>query len=192
MPERPRIRCDAKTKKGAQCKSWAVQGLTKCRMHCGMSGAKAKAKGAQNLALRVVGKELARLRESEPEQVDIGRSFEALIYSEVIEERFFASLVEELGEDEGIYGPDHAGDQRLHVLVQKLAEVRDRLAKHLKMAHDAGINERRTQIMEEQGVAIAQVMILVIDDPDNGLTPAQRQKLKRSGARHLRALPRGA
>lgn len=188
------MKCTAKTTKGRPCKNWAIPGLDKCKNHCGLSKADREKKAAKNLAMKAVGQELARIKESQPEQVDIAQSFEALIYSEVIEERFFASMVDELGEEtgEGVYGPDHHGDQRMHVLVQKLAEVRDRLAKHLKMAHDAGINERRTQIMEEQGMAIAQVMILVIDDPENGLTTSQRQKLKRSGARHLRALPRGA
>lgn len=49
---------------------------------------------------------------------------------------------------QGIYGPDHLGDQRTHVLVQMYDAERDRLAQVSALAIKAGIDERRLALAE--------------------------------------------
>lgn len=50
----------------------------------------------------------------------------------------------------GVYGPDHKGDGKPHVLVTMLGDWSDRAARYAKMAVDAGIDERRVELAEEQ------------------------------------------
>jgi hypothetical protein len=74
-----------------------------------------------------------------------------------------------------------------HVLVRMWGEERERHARFCKMALDAGIDERRVRIQEEQGVMMARVIAAVLDDL--GLSRDQRQAANKAVGRHLRALP---
>lgn len=60
------------------------------------------------------------------------------------------------------------------VWVKLHGEERDRLAKYAKMAIDCGIAERFVKIAEQQGVLLAKVIQLVIDDLE--LTPEQQDR----------------
>jgi hypothetical protein len=61
-------------------------------------------------------------------------------------------------EPAGVYGPDHQGDGKPHVLVTMLADWSDRAAKQAKLAIDAGIDERRVRIVEAQAEQLGQVV----------------------------------
>lgn len=58
----------------------------------------------------------------------------------------------------GIYGPDHKGDGKPHVLVEMLRQWTAENAKAAKLAIDAGIDERRVRIVEEQAEQLGAVV----------------------------------
>jgi hypothetical protein len=58
----------------------------------------------------------------------------------------------------GIYGPDHLGDAKPHVLIGMLNDAEDRRLKALKVAADTGIDERRVQLAEDHAQRIASVL----------------------------------
>lgn len=89
---------------------------------------------------------------------------------------------------DALWGPDHTGDQTQHILLGLYNEERDRFAKLAKLALDAGIDEREIRVLEHQAVLFADVMRKVLDDPDLGLTPQQRQRGRQIAAGHLRIL----
>lgn len=61
-------------------------------------------------------------------------------------------------EPAGIYGPDHKGDGKPHVLMVMLADWSDRAARQAKLAVDAGIDERRVRVAEAQAEQLATVV----------------------------------
>lgn len=68
-------------------------------------------------------------------------------------------------------------------------EERDRLAKAAKLAIDAGIDERRIQLEEDQGVLIAKAVTAILTDI--GLTPEQKKNAPAIARKHLLALSAG-
>lgn len=63
-----------------------------------------------------------------------------------------------------LYGPNHQGDGKPHVLVAMLGEWEDRLARLSKLAIDAGVEERRVKIAEDLGRTIVGVLQGVLSD----------------------------
>jgi len=75
-----------------------------------------------------------------------------------------------------------------HILLGLYNEERDRFAKLAKLALDAGIDEREIKVLERQAVLFADLVRKLLDDPDLGLTPQQRQRGRQIAAGHLRLL----
>lgn len=88
----------------------------------------------------------------------------------------------------GLYGPDHLGDARRHILVTMYDDERERLANFSRWALAAGAEERRVALAEGQGARIVDVIVATLDDPSLGLTPAQREAGRHAAAQHLRSL----
>lgn len=87
-----------------------------------------------------------------------------------------------------LYGPDHLGDARPHVLVTMYLEaIRDH-ARVAKMAADAGVAERAQALREGEAAAIAALIGGLLSDPRLGLSPAQRHQGRALAAERLRAL----
>ena len=101
------------------------------------------------------------------------------------------SMVGGLGTD-ALYGPDHLGDARPHVLTEMYAQWLDRAARASKLALDAGVDERRVRIAEDQARVIVDTFRAVFADAELGLTPEQRKAAATVAARHLRAIEGGA
>lgn len=71
------------------------------------------------------------------------------------------ALDEENGETvvrEGLYGPDHNGDGRAHVLVAMYGDWLDRAGRLAKLAKDAGLEERRVALDEEMAALVQQTI----------------------------------
>jgi hypothetical protein len=92
----------------------------------------------------------------------------------------------ELGD---LFGPDPQGATRAHVATETYATWLDRSARAAKLAIDAGIEERRVLLAEEQGRVIADLFARVFADPEVALSPSQQAMARIVAARHLRALP---
>lgn len=74
----------------------------------------------------------------------------------------------------------------LAVMLRVYGEERDRLAKTAKLAIDAGIDERRISLEEEQGELIAKAVTGILQDLK--LTPQQRKDAPAIARRHLALL----
>ncbi len=83
---------------------------------------------------------------------------------------------------EGLYGPDHLGDDTSHVLVDLYGTWSDRHAKACKAAVDAGVAEAYVRIAQRQGELIVKVIEGVLDDLGVDRTP----EVTESVGRHLR------
>lgn len=87
---------------------------------------------------------------------------------------------------QGIYGPDHLGDGRAHVLVAMYDAERDRLARIAKDCAALGIDERRTRVAEATTERLFAAVRAAIDAA--GLAPAQREAFTQALAGGLRGL----
>lgn len=68
-------------------------------------------------------------------------------------------------------------------------DERQHLARVAKAAIDAGLAERTVRLAEEQGRMVAAVIRAIFDDPELGLTVAQRDIAPSIARRHLLQLP---
>ena len=72
------------------------------------------------------------------------------------------------------------------------AQWLDRAARASKLALDAGVDERRVRIAEDQARVIVDTSRAVFADAELGLTPEQRKAAATVAARHRRAIEGGA
>lgn len=86
----------------------------------------------------------------------------------------------------GLYGPDHLGDARRHILVAMWDAERERLANFARIALAAGVDERRVRLAEHQGQSMAGVVTAVLDALE--LSPEQREVGRRVATEQLRSL----
>jgi hypothetical protein len=156
---------------GQRCRQWAMHGLSVCWRHGG-AASQVKARGAQRVAQWTARRELVRLGAAVDvhpidallEMVREAAGNVAFLRGRVSELDQQAGLValpsdaDQLFRAEGIYGPDHQGDGKRHILVAMYDEERDRLAKFAKLALDAGVDEKLVRIAEAQGQQLAGVV----------------------------------
>lgn len=81
-------------------------------------------------------------------------------------------------------GVDTTSTADLNVWVKWWQQERAQLAKVAKMALDAGVEERRVKLAEQQGALLADVIRRILSDLE--LTPEQQQKVPTVVPRHLR------
>jgi hypothetical protein len=182
-------------------------GAVVCRWHGGRAPQTAAAAERRGALAKVAG-EMARLGVGI--EVDPAEALLAMVYEAAGNVAFLrqqvaqlpvhpvmrhVELVDEDGEvvghqaevvEAGLYGPDHLGDARRHVLVRLYEEERTRLANFSRMALAAGVEERRVSLAERQGAQIAEVIVEVLDAMD--LTAEQREVGRRVAAERLRSL----
>ena len=169
-------RCGAKTRGGTPCKKeagWGTDhlGFGNCRLHFGATPSNrvhAAREAATAAALR-----LGMAVDTDPE--------EALLLCVQLaagEVGFLRQGVKDLLDDEAI---DEAGN--LHPTARAFRDARDTLARHSKLALDAGIEERRLKLVEGMAERVAMVLRLVVDELD--LSPDQQLRLREAMTRHL-------
>lgn len=147
-----RAECTRKRKNGETCHGHAINGLDVCRMHAGMSGAVAVAKGQANLLGRAFG------AISSDEYADPAEVLAWALTVTWLRAQWLASLVR---------GRLDAGatidDDGLAGLVRLEAEERRETARVAKMAGDAGVSEahlRLTERVTEQLVAVLRGVVV--------------------------------
>ena len=205
-PTRPRCAAVSKTT-GKPCGSWPVHGATVCRMHGAGSGkvkAAARRRVARDAALAEGRKVIERLGGSidiDPGEALVGQVREAAANVEVLRAAVAAldpgrGLVSAaptaiLAADgdltEGIYGPDHQGDGKPHVLVTMYSDERDRLVKYAKLALDSGIAERVVRMAEQQAQVMARAFAETFDVLAAEMSPELVRKAQKVLAERLRA-----
>lgn len=154
-------------------------GSGNCFLHGGstQNGRKAAEREMQMAALRKLGVPV----ETDPQQALLSQVWEAagnvaFLRGRVQELETPPLTLAEAGVSDQalprLYGPDHLGDNRPHVLWSMYNEERERLAKICKLAIDAGIAERSIAIAEQQADAMVAVVARVLDSM--ALSPDQR------------------
>jgi len=168
--------CNAKTTAGNSCKLTAGHstdhvGWGACKYHGGTSPALIRAAAHQQLAAIA-------------DELDV-TPHEALLVCL----RLSAGAVAWLRNQITNFEPDAEQPEALAALMDAYAEERDRLAKTSAMAISAGIDERRIELEEDQGVLIAGAIRSILGDLN--LSVEQRREAPAIARRHLLALVDG-
>lgn len=195
-------RCTATSKtSGERCRLERMAGQRVCWRHGGKSP-RALAAARRRLAVEEVRREAARLGgslEVDPLDVLLQSVREAWANVAVLRDAL-QDLEVTVAEDGAIALPsrdvewDRGGAHvpaRVHVLVAMYGEERDRAARYSKLCLDAGVDERRVRVAEQQAQVLGQAIGRALDDGEVALTAPQRQALRAALARELRALGGG-
>ena len=201
MAERPKCRAMSKTT-GERCGKYAVPGLEVCRWH---GGSTAAAKAKSERAVRRMDAEIAAQRLGVPVAIgpqqalldEVQRAAGMIAYYgarvEEIAEANRADLVFGLTRKESRDG-FQAGDLTVkeagaNIWLTLWNEERDRLTKVAAAAIKAGIEERRIELAEQQGMLIATVIRRILDRLN--LSEQQRILVGEVVPEELRALAAG-
>lgn len=185
--------------------------MTTCRIH-GSGGEDGKRDGLKKLTLARFRDELTSLGG----QIDVEptEAMLTMVREAAFNVAYLRSLVEQLrgeidGMDAFVIDEDGVGQvpvawvgagiagrvdpdtwvSREHVLVGMYNSERDRLVKYAKMCRDAGVEERRVQIEEEQGRWLVRTLDMVLESL--GLTEGQQQALPAIMGRVVEAIEAG-
>lgn len=124
----------------------------------------------RRLALATIREELSAM--GGQIDVDPGEAMLVMVKEAAFNVAFLRAKVEQLQQGwgdnaTGIVGYEDHGKaglaQREHILVEMYDKERDRLVRYAKMCRDAGIEERRIQVMEEQGRWLTRTLDLVLE-----------------------------
>ncbi|HEV2929133.1 MAG TPA: hypothetical protein VGW74_10615 [Propionibacteriaceae bacterium] len=184
----PKYRCTSKAKStGNRCQRRAAPGCEVCVIHGG-AAPQVREAGRRRLLLAehaaLIGDLLAEIgaEEADPQR-DLA---EALAYARQMR-LVYARLVTELSTApgaEGIFGPDHNGDAKSHVLVVELHRWTETQAKLSKLALDVGLDERRVQAEEAKVTLVERALMAALAELD-----VPMDKAGPVVARHLRSVP---
>lgn len=192
--------CGAKARStGKPCTQPPAPGAKRCRFHGGAAPqvkAAAKRRMAEHAAREAVSK-LNLRREVDPHVALLEEVYRAAGVVAYLDEQ-----VKTLREQDMVWGVTQSVEKaagefpgtdttyaaELNVWVKWWQSERAALAKAAKMALDAGVEERRVQLAEQQGALLADVIRRVLGDPELGLSVEQQAKAAPLVARHLRAV----
>lgn len=181
--EKPR--CVGHRADGSRCQRYPVAGANVCRVH-GAAAPQVKAKAAVRAEVMRWGLDVA--------DVDPGETLLKLVaQSAARAQRYADELEQHVAESENLrkavvaqaYGEFGPVGEYIRGLVVLEAQERDRCATFAAKAIAAGLNERMVRLAERQGALIADVLRRVLDDPELGLTAAQRAAVPDVARRHL-------
>jgi len=82
-----------------------------------------------------------------------------------------------------LWGPDHLGDGRPHILEERYGVWLERAAKAASLALRAGVEERKVQLVEQQAQLLATVISKIVGDLGHDL---QDEGVREVVTRHLR------
>lgn len=188
-------KCTARNGRGAPCRAWAVQGATVCVAHGG-AAPQVKAAAARRLARARLNGDLDQLL-GELEVEAAGRHPVDVLLDAVHRANAMAQVLGALvgglrtdglpavaaeGDHGRLWGRNHLGDGAQHVLVEMYGQWLDRAARAAKLALDAGVEERRVRLAEDQAQLIARMMLsfaeaLGLDPTEERVRSAMRRSL---------------
>lgn len=194
-----RLTCAAHRRDGQPCGQNRIIGSTTCRLHAGKAP-QVQAAGRRRQALEAIKQELTSLGGSI--DVDPAEAMLAMVREAAWNVAWLRSQVEELrprlsdGDDAPVLidedgvatvhpawvGAAVAGrvdpanwKAEPHVLVRMYNDERDRLVRYAKLCRDAGIEERRVQVEEEQARWVVAMLDRAFEQLE--LTAHQRERL---------------
>jgi hypothetical protein len=193
------MKCQRARSDGNPCGNYAVRGTNLCRKHGGMS--------KQVRRKAIVRAELSAWGLTD-EHVDPGETLLRLVAQSARRAALYSDLLRRAYEDDPSFPDAFAGanvaalighkyaltkegdrvavEEAVRGLVELEAAERDRCARFCKLAIDAGLEERRVRLAEEQGAVIVSVIEAVL--AGLGLSVEQRSRVPVVVPAALRAL----
>lgn len=189
-------RCGAKAKStGDPCKRRPVRGGTRCKFHGGASP-QARQAAERRMRLEAAQDAVAKLnlrREVDPHVALLDEVYRASGVVGWLDEKVRGlapadmvwGVTQQTHKNAAEFpGIDVTEAAELNVWVKWWQQERDRLARVAKIALDAGVEERRVRLAEQQGALLADVIRRILEDLE--LSPEQRSRVGEVVPRHLR------
>jgi hypothetical protein len=187
IPSQP---CSGRNQAGEPCKRKAPLGGTVCRYHGGAA--------RQVVAKAAVRAEVLQWGLGQA-HADPGEVLLRLVTQSARRVETYAAELEQLVSEEprlrdALVGESWTATERgdiykvgeyIRGLAQLEAQERDRGAGFAAKAVAAGLDKRRVELAERQGALMAQFIAAVLNDPELGLTAAQRRAVPDVARRHL-------
>jgi hypothetical protein len=171
-------RCRGHRRDGTPCRSWPVDGADKCRMHLGKRVGPVKARAKAERAVATYGL---------PTEVDPHDALLQEVHRTAGHVSWLGDVVADLERDD-VRQWRHTGEEGgfwdVSVWVELYQRERTHLVRVAKAAIDAGIDERRVRLAEEQGQIIVQVLKATLAELGVEVTP----DVAATVGRHLRAV----
>lgn len=189
-------RCTAHSKRsGTQCKRIPAEGATVCVMHGGNAP---QVREAAERRVQQAYAERAVATYGLPRDVDPHTALAEEVARTAGHVAWLGAKIAELEDDDLVWGvtaqddkgatefpgTDTTSEAKPNVWVKLYQDERAHLTRVAKAAVDAGVEERRVQIAEQQGELIARVIRGVLDD----LGVGDREDVPRVVRRHLTAV----
>lgn len=195
MNDKPK--CTGRRSNGQACSKWPMNGQAVCRNH---GGASPQAKAAAERRLEEIKALGAVATFGLPREVDPRDALLEEVYRAAGAVDWLAGKVRELEAEQVIWGKaeevekqagefpgiDTTHKAAVHVWVELYARERKHLVDVAKAAIQAGVEERRVRLAEQQGALLAGVIKSILGDLD--LTPEQSARVPEVVPRHLRAV----
>ncbi|HOW01130.1 MAG TPA: hypothetical protein PLY19_06640 [Rhodoglobus sp.] len=167
----PERRCTATRRSGERCRQRSIPGGTVCRVHGGATPV-AKAAAERRLAEQRAAIEAAKHGLVVPRDVEPGAALLEAIHSAAGELDYWRSVVAQIDPEALTWGVTQATTKKGKRKITETAgaaaayklmvDAQDRLARYSASALRAGIEERRVQLAETQGHALAGVVRAVL------------------------------
>jgi hypothetical protein len=199
-----RLECDGKRKDKSECHMRAIKGTKRCRMHSGMSLAKARAKGEQVVTAWTAQGRLEKQIDHQQAVMSVLQMtwLRLSVYSEMLRRQVLleggldpdtpqvqrqpdgeAETDGLIGFRYGAAGKDgvvYVQSEEIRALVDLEGRERDRVVKYAEVAHRMGIQSKMTDMAERWGDIIAtriSVMLeaLVLTAEQQAMVPALLQ-----------------
>ncbi|GAA0494873.1 hypothetical protein Ade02nite_19570 [Paractinoplanes deccanensis] len=195
--ESAKPKCSGKRSNGEPCTKWPMKGQRVCNTHGGSSP---QAKAAAERRLRTANAEQAVVTFGLPREVDPRDALLEEVYRAAGVVDFLRDQVQKLTADEVVWGKAEEVEKQagefpgidvthkasVNVWVELYARERKHLVDVCKAAIQAGIEERKVRVAEQQGALLAGVIKAILGDLD--LTPEQAARVPEVVPRHLRAV----
>ena len=181
----PHERCTGHKRNGEPCGNWPIDGHDKCRMHAGVKAEQVKQRVSAQRSVATYGL---------PLEVDPHDALLAEVHRTAGHVQWLGQVIADLDQGAlnwGMTREKDGGDDRgttweaaPPVWVKLYQDERAHLVRVAKAAIDAGIDERRVRLAEEQGQVIVQVLKATLQDIGVDVTPEVAETV----GRHLRAV----
>jgi hypothetical protein len=192
-----KLRCSGKRSNGEPCSKWPMKGQRVCNTHGGSSP---QAKAAAERRIETARAEAAVTTFGLPREVDPRDALLEEVYRSAGAVDWLQQQVQALTADQVVWGKaeeveKQAGefpgvDTTHRAAVNVWVDLLNRERKHLvdvcKAAIQAGIEERKVRLAEQQGAMLASVIKNILGDLD--LTPQQQARVSVVVPQHLRAV----
>lgn len=189
MEPTPKPKCSGHRSDGSPCGNWPMTGQRVCKKH---GGASPQAKAAAERRLQAEQAARAVQTFGLPREVDPRDALLEEVYRTAGAVDWLGEQVRKLETSAVVWGRAEESDQGVKdkaapsIWVQLFQQERQHLVRVCKETVQAGVEERRVRLAEQQGSMLAGVIKAILGDLD--LSPEQAAKVSTVVPRHLRSV----